>query len=558
MAKRRKLVPKQYIVTDADRKAIKEGCWFDQDAADHVCDFIETFCVYTKNFDDELVGHLVVLLPWQRWFLSMLFGWKRKDGRRRFRAASVWIPKKNGKTTLCAWVILYLLCADGEPAAEVYSAANSQVQAREIWKECKHIIDDSPELAEVLEHAKSTSRVTYEATRSFYAAISSSPKTAEGLNASGVVVDEVHRFDKPRDEDFFNALRWSGKARKNPLFITISTAGVFDPQSTGWKLYKVAKDILQGINTQTDILPLVYEGDPDDNWHTTTPDGKPNKDCEKVWKKSNPSLGIAIDIDDFRSDVEAIEQNPSQLSAFLRYNFNLWQSSSMSWITDDRWMTCQGSTNLSQEQIDSMRWTAGLDMARTIDLTAFVLVGRDDENDKTYVICFFWCSKEQASLRQKRDQVNYETWANAGLIRTHEGEVIDYNKVRADILKICETYPVEKIAIDRFTANATAQQLQDDGLPVVFYGQGFKDMSPAVSEVERLIFSKELVHDNAVLRWMMSNVEIVTDDAGNVKCSRKRSREKIDGVISLCMAVGVGMEPEKKRSVYEDRDIFVV
>lgn len=447
----------------------------------------------------------------------------------------------NGKTTLCAWIILYLLVADGEIAAEVYTAANSQKQASKIWTECRDILALSPQLKQILEPIKSESRIVFEATRSMFAAISSSPQSAEGLNASGCVIDEIHRFNTIRDEDFFNALRWSGKSRRNPLFVTISTAGIFDPTSCGWKHYKVASDILKGINTQTDILPLIFEIDPEVDWSTKNPK------CEEVWKKCNPSLGVTMDLEDFRKDVEAVEQNPSQLSAFLRYNFNLWASSSYSWVTDERWMTCKGNTDLTQDEINSMTWTAGLDLARSIDLTALVLIGRDEENQRSIVKPFFWCSQEMASARQRNDQVNYETWSkpsrtgewNEPPIRTNDGDTIDFNKVRRDAAEICEKYNVSKIAIDRWSANSTAQQLQDDGLPITFYGQGFKDMSPAVIEIERQIFSGEIIHDCPVLRWMMSNVELVSDDAGNVKVSRKRSREKVDGVISLCMAVGV-------------------
>lgn len=426
-----------------------------------------------------------------------------------------------------------------------------------MWAECNAIIKLSPELAAHLEAIKTGSRIVFEATRSFFAAISSRPEPAEGLNASGFVVDEVHRFNSTRSEDLFNAIRWSGKSRRNPLFVTISTAGVFDVTSTGWKQYKIASDIIKGINTQTDILPVIYELQPEDDWHLTNPD------CEEVWQRANPSLGVTQDIDDFRHDVEAVEQNPSQLSAFLRYNFNLWQSSSSAWVTDDRWQTCRGDANLSDEQIRKITWTAALDLSSTIDLTSLVLQGRDEKNCKTYIKPFYWCSEDMASLRQRRDQVSYETWSRKSKswtvppIRTNEGEVIDFNKVRRDVVEICEKYAITKLAIDRWSANATAQQLQDDGLPVVFYGQGFKDMNPPLRELERLIFSKELVHDCPVLRWMVSNVEIVTDDAGNVKCSKKRSREKIDGVVALCMAIGVGMEPEQK-SVYESRDIFII
>lgn len=436
------------------------------------------------------------------------------------------------------------MIADGEIGAEVYSAANTQNQAAQIWKTCNGIISHSPELASILEPVRSQSRITFEHTQSFYAAISSAPEPAEGLDASGFVVDEVHRFNKQRNEDLFNAVRWSGKSRRNPLFVTISTAGIFDPTATGWRQYKIAKDILAGINTQTDVLPVIYELDPEkDDWTTKNPD------CEKVWKKCNPSLGITLDVDDFREEVEAIAQSPSQLSAFLRYNFNIWCSSSMAWITDERWMTCVGDTELSQEDIDSMVWTGGLDMARTIDLTAFVLVGRDDDKNRTVVKPFFWCSEEMASLRQKRDQVNYEVWSKPSAtgewkeppIRTNKGNTIDFNIVRRDLIEICENYPVTKVAIDRWAANATAQQLQDDGLPVTYYGQGFKEMSPAVKEIERQIFAGELVHDCPVLRWMMSNVELRPDEAGNIKVDRKRSREKVDGVIAMCMAIGVNL-----------------
>jgi phage terminase large subunit-like protein len=531
---------KRWIRTAADERAVAEGCWFDPDAADHACDFIETFVRYSTG-DPALIGQPVTLLDWQRDLLSRLFGWRR-DGTRRHRAASVWVAKKNGKTTLAAWVLLYLLVADGEAAAEVYSVANSTEQASQIFREARAVVEASPELRRHLEIVPSTGRIVFPATRSFYRVLSSKAATAEGLNASGIVFDELHR---QRDDDLFNALRWAGAARRQPLFVTISTAGVFDPTSISYRQYKVAKDIVTGIDDRTtDLLPAIYEIEAEDDWTTKNPN------AETVWRKANPSLGVTINTEDFRRDVENIEQNPSQLSAFLRYRLNVWSSASTTWIPDDKWQACKGSVELTPEEISALTWTAGLDASTTIDVTSLVLFGRGE--GKSYVLPYFWINEEQASLRQKRDQVNYEVWARAGHMRVTEGNVIDFDVIRRDIGAIFQKYPVEKLAIDRWATPQLAQQLQGDGWHVCYYGQGYKDMTPAVREVERLVYSGEITHDCPVLRWMMSNVEIETDAAGNVKASKKRSREKIDGVVALLMAVGVGLNSEPE-SVYEQR-----
>jgi len=463
-----------------------------------------------------------------------------------------------GKTTLLAWLIVALLVADGEPRCEVYSVANSTKQAKKILEEIGRVIKASPELSSILEVIPSAGRVIFSATNSYFEVLPSRPSSVEGVDGHAVIFDELH---KQRDSELWAALEWAGSARRQPLCpVSISTAGVLDPTAISWQVYQRAKAIISGALENTDTLAIVYEIEPEDEWRTTLADGSPNPKAEAVWRKANPSLGYTIDLDKFRREVEKAEKDtPSAQADFARYRFGVWCGSSDPWISDTDWMACAGEP-LKPEIASTLEWYGGLDLSSTTDVTALVLTTKYEGT--TYVVPFFWVSEEQAKLRSHRDKVNYLNWVKSGDIRETEGAGIDYSKIRKDIVEdIGQKFPIVKLGMDRWNATQLAQQLADDGLNVVWRGQGYKDMDPPTKEIERLIVAKELCHGgpgSPVLRWMVGNVMIQRDDAGNIKVSKKRSREKVDGVVALCMSIGASMIAEAAPSMYESEGVFVV
>jgi len=535
-------ITRKWIRNKNDEAAIKEGCYFDPAAAEHVCNFFEQCLCHT---DGEYAGKPFLLLEWERDLLSRLFGWKQADGRRRFRQCSAWVPSGNGKSELAAGIVLYMLSADGEIAAEIYGAGTALQNAKNVFKVARIMVEMSPLLRPYFEVVPSNNRIIFPATRSFYQVLSGRAPNADGMKVHLGLMDELHEY---KNDEMFNVLRLKLGKRRQPIIMTISTAGVFDPESFAWKQWQVACEIDKGIRVQTDFLSVIYASPIEEDWTS-----------EAVWLKSNPSLGKILRLEDFRKDFEEARDVSWKQAAFQRYKLNRWTQATTTWLPDDRILECAGSTDLTPDEETEVEWTAALDMANTNDLAAFVLVGHLP--NKKIVLPFFWCNEDQISVRQKRDGANgalYESWEKEGYMTETRGNTIDYATIKADILELCEKYKPTAIAVDRWNTAQMVQELQDEGLPVMWFGQGFKDMSGPTKELERLILAREIVLGepvNPVLRWMFKNVALETDAAENIKINRKRRKEKVDGVVSLVMSIGVAMKVDGP-SVYETSKPF--
>jgi len=538
---RRKKVADRWIENKLDELAVKEGCWYDKAAGDFACEFFPDCLRHSKGrWADEPFE----LLPWERKIVSKMFGWKREDGTRRIREASIWLPKKNGKSTLCSGLVLLTLVADGERSAEVYSCASSLKHGKIIYQEAEKMMKSSPFLSEQLQCVPSTSRIVFPATGSYYEVLSSNSATAEGWNIHACFFDELHRQKNP---DLFNALRYGGAARDQPLFVTISTAGVYEPDSIAWRQWCYAKDVRDGVVEDTSFLPAIYAAEQDDDWTK-----------EETWKKANPSLGLTLKLEDFRREFEKAQATPSDQNTFKRYRLNMWSQALASWIPDDKWMTCKGSIELTAEELKTIEWFGGLDMASTEDVTALTLVG--EHNGQLIVLPFFWVCEAQADQRQTRDKVSYVTWIKQKHIQVAGDKSIEYATIRRDINELGGKYKIKRLAVDRWNASQLVQELDGDGFDLCYFGQGYQSMTAPIKELERLVYDGKLSHGgNPVLRWMMGNVMIRRDDADNVKISKSKSKEKVDGVVSTAMSVALWMASKvEKPSVYRDRGIMVV
>lgn len=316
------MVESRLIRNKSDEAAIDAGCYFDQPSADRVRFFFEKFLRHSKG---QFAGRKFELLPWQ-WerIVEPLFGWKSPDGTRRFRRASIGVPKKNGKSTILAGIGLYLMIGDGEPGAEIYSAAADKKQASIIFNEAANMVRASDALYKRVRLKDSTKRMEYGT--SSYDALSAEKNTKEGLNSHGVLFDELHAQPTP---DLWNVLRFSGAARRQPLLIWISTAGT-DRESICYLQWKIAKDVQEGRAIDTAILPVIYGADEqDDPW------------SEDTWKKVNPSYGITITKRDMQEAADEAKVNPSLENTFRRYRLDQWTRQESKWITLDAWDKCR-------------------------------------------------------------------------------------------------------------------------------------------------------------------------------------------------------------------------
>jgi phage terminase large subunit-like protein len=269
----------------------------------------------------------------------------------------------------------------------------------------------------------------------------------------------------------------------------------------------------------------IYAASPEDDW----------KDRE-TWHKANPSLGETITVESFAADAREAEQSPSKLNSFLRYRLNVWTTQDVRWLSPDNWAKC--GKPLAGD-LEKREWYAGLDLASTYDLSAFVMVSQSE--DGTFdVLPFFWVPEMNAAERTQRDKVDYIGWIRDGYIRVTDGNCTDYDVIRRDIVELSQKFNIRQVGIDRWNATQLATQLQGEGVNVTGFGQGYGSMSSPSKQLENLVLSEKIRHGNhPVLSWMAGNVAVQTDHQGNIKPSKAKSTERIDGIVSLVMGIGL-------------------
>lgn len=492
---------------------------FDHDKADRAVTFINNL-KHTKG-----VWHGVPfdLLPWQDKIVRDIFGTVKENGYRQYNTAYVEIPKKNGKSELAAAVALYLTCGDGEWGAEVYGCAADRQQASIVFDVAVDMVDQSPALKKRIKPILSQKRLVYMPTASFYQVLSAEAYTKHGLNVHGVVFDELHA--QPNRQLYDVMTKGSGDARCQPLFFLITTAGT-DRNSICYEVHQKAEDILRGKKHDPTFYPVIYGIDDNDDWTD-----------EKNWYKANPSLDHTIDIEKVRAAFQSAKENPAEENLFRQLRLNQWVKQSVRWMPMHQWEKC--SFTVDPEKLKGRECYGGLDLSSSIDITAFVLVFPPiPGDDKYYVLPYFWIPEENMELRVRRDHVPYDIWVREGYLNTTEGNVIHYGFIEKFIEDLWQDYNIKEIAFDRWGAVQMTQNLEGAGFTVVPFGQGYKDMSPPTKELMKLVLEKRIAHGgNPVLSWMMDNIHVRTDPAGNIKPDKEKSTEKIDGAVALIMAL---------------------
>jgi len=512
-------------------EAIAQGLdyWFDRDKAVHAIGFFEEWLRHSKG---KFSGKPFTLLDWQKAMIAELFGWVRvADDLRRYRVAYISTAKKSGKSTLLAGIGLYLLVMDGENGAEVYGAAADREQASVVFREAASMVRASPLLSQQLEVIDSRRTIAFRKEASFYRVLSADAFRAEGLNIHGLLFDELHA---QKDRRLWDALRYGGAAREQPLLVSITTAG-YDRKGICYEQYQYAKAVAANWRHDPTFFSCIHEMEADADW----------KDPD-VWPQANPSWGVTIKPEDFALDAKEAEQSPTKLNSFLRYRLNTWTSSDVRWLSPETWQ--QGSVPLLP--FGDRPVYAGLDLATTYDLTALVLVCPDPEDGSIDVLPFFWIPESNAVERSQRDKVPYTDWIRDGHIRTTDGNVTDYTVLHRDITEICETYKVRSLAVDlKFNGQMIANMLQGDGVEVRGFPQGGRAMSAPAKALENLLGNSKIRHaGHPVLSWCAGNVAVHEDRYGNIYPSKVKSTERIDGIVALCQAIGCWMGSEQTPS----------
>lgn len=494
-------------------------CVFYPGRAEMACEFFPRFLSHHKG---EWGGRPLELEPWQMAIIGNLFGWYRADGTRRYRQTFIYVPRKNGKTTLAAGIPLLVLFTDNEPGAEAYTAAADRDQAALCYGLALQMILASPDLAPLVKPYKSFKSMEIPHTSGLFKALSSDADTKHGLNPLVFVADEVHAHAK---RDLCEVLHTGTGARRQPLEVYITTAD-FEQESYCNELHDRAKKVRDIPGHDPHFLPVLYEASIDDDW--TSPD---------VWKAANPNYGVSVKPQYLEAECRRAMQEPSYMNTFKRLHLNIRTGQDVAWLSMEHWKNCPPLTDADRRG----PCFAGIDAGMTSDLSVLALYWPDTG------AVGVWCYCPESQLGGK-NRIQYYMWKEQGHMTATPGDVTDYGFIRNDARRLNEQFKFVAIGYDPWNFTSQASVMADeDGLPMMEFRQGTVTMNEPCKAVERMVTSHELRHGmHPVLTWCASNAAVRPDSNGNIRIVKPPggSHKKVDAIVAVAIAVGMSMLAE--------------
>ena len=502
------------------------GAWFDQAAVDRV---VQALAGFRHSKGRRWAGRPLLLEGFQlEHMVAPIFGWKHPDGTRIVRTAWIELSRKNGKTTIGSGLGMVLTVADGELGAEVYSAAAAKSQARQCFDPAKEMARSCVPLRGKLRILKDVIEVPR--TGSIFRVISSKGDLAHSLNVSGAIVDEVHVH---KTRDLIDALETGTGAREQPLVIFITTADEGDEHSIYAEKHEYTRKVASRVVVDPSHFGVIYAAEPDDDPFD-----------EATWEKANPGLGVTVSRGYLRKEAEKAKATPAYFPVFCRLHLGLRARAVTRAFDMGRWDA--GGQLIRSDEWQGVKAYGGLDLSSVSDLTAFALVS--DSARGVIVDPMFWVPEDRVDQLEIQCQVPLRQWAAAGFLKLTEGDVVDYAKVRKDILTRARELGVvlAQVAYDPYNAAETVQELEKAGVTMVPVRQGFLSLSPPMKELMRLVGGSKpeapLVRHGGhpVLRWCVESTDAATDPGENVKPvkpDRRKSAKRIDGTAAVVNAL---------------------
>lgn len=531
-------VPKFLMRTEADKRALAEGCYYDRAAADRVCRFFKRMLVLPHG-PPEMIGKPYPLIPWQeKEILRPLFGWKRPDGRRRFIHFGVWVPKKNNKTCLAAGILNYLMFGEQKRRKDIYSASRTLKQSSRIFKDCCQMF--SPALANRANITESRKTIEFTETGNMYYALASDAGNIEGARVYGLILDEVHVFP---NRTLYESLEYgirSEAAFDEPLMGDISTAGIYDTTSIGWERFSIAKSIKDGNSENTRFLPVIYAMNEDvDIW-----------DDPKVIKRCNPSIGYTLSLDVLLADAEDARVSSAKQASYERYSLNRWIAAVNACLGAGAWAACKDE---EPSGLKERKCFGGLDVGMRRDLSAFVLYWPKTETEKAWIKVWFWMPSASLIRTDIVNVTQFAAWVREGLIKPLDGELLNYHALARDIEQISTEYDFDFVGYDKWHADGVAVDLEDLDFEMIDIPQWGKNLNEPLDDLIQMVTDRKIGHDgNEVMSWMSGNLESEEDRLGykKPKKNHKDSTKKIDGfsaaINAVCMATSEEAREDNK------------
>lgn len=502
---------------------------FSWDAVEKVVKFIHKL----KHFTGESSKKHFDLQPWQLFIVANLYGFFNKDGTRRFQTAYIELGRKNGKTALVAALSLYHLIADGEDGAEVLFAANSLDQAKIGFNMVDGFAMGYDPDETIVRHRYKD--IYFDDTNSFIKVLAADSNKLDGYNCSLGVVDEFHSAPDSKVRD---VLRSSMGMRKNPMLITITTAG-FDKNLPCYELRTVITDILSGTKKDDSIFGVIYSLDDKDDW----------KD-PKNWIKSNPNLDVTVKSSFIEKQVQQAINSPSDEVGVKTKNLNIWCDSATTWIPDE--YIIKATRKLKKDDFNGGECFIGADLSTNVDLTAVAYHFLKD--DKHYFFVDYYIPIDTLKTKVHADMVYYREWVQKKYLKTTPGNVTDYDYITRDILDMGEKVDIVDVFYDKYNATQWVVQCTEQGLNMTPFGQNIGNFNNCTKEFERLILGgKIIIDDNPITRYCLRNVELRYDFNGNCKPNKESDKKKIDGTIAMLQALAAWIQ---NTTEYKGTNIF--
>lgn len=506
------------------------GLFFDQEAAARAIGYFVDI-LHLNGGEHE--GQPFHLGDWQAFIVGGLFGWMGPDGYRRYRVAYVETGKGSGKSPLAAGIGLYGLTADGMARAEIYAAATKKDQAMILFRDAVAMVDQSPQLRRRITKSGTGEKcwnLAYLEKGAFFRPISSDDGQS-GPRPHIVLVDEVHEH---RDNSIIEKLRAGTKSDPQALVFMITNSGA-GKHGPAWQYHEYGAKVAAGMVQDDSFFAYICALDVGDD---------PMRD-EACWEKANPSLRIGIPgLKYLREQVQEARGMPAKEALVRRLNFCEWTEAESPWISADVWLGAK--RQYDWRDYKGRRAWGGLDLGSTTDLTGLVLWIEPKEADEPWrLLAIPFLPDDDLLRKEELDRVPYLSWKAAGHLETTPGRAISKLGVLRRLTELSNHFDLQSLAYDRWRIEDLKQLAEDEGIPLpdmVPFGQGYKDMSPALEAFETALLNGQVVHDgHPVLTWCAANAVTVSDDAGNRKLSKERATGRIDLMLAAVMGAGLAL-----------------
>ena len=492
--------------------------WFDEGKAARICHFIELL----PHIKGKWAGDPIELEDWQCFILCVPFGWVDAEGLRRFRTTYGEVPRKNAKSTLSSGVGLYMLAADSEGGAEIYSAATTRDQAKIVWQDAQRMAIRAKGLQKRFGVSTTAKSVFVNATASLFQPLSAEGNSLDGLNIHCAIVDELHAH---KTREVYDVLETGTGARTQSMMWLITTAGT-NLAGICYEQRTYLTKLLEGTVKDETYFGFIYTIDDDDDW--TDP---------AVWQKANPNWGASV----FPADVarlckKAMEMTSAQ-NNFLTKRLNVWCNAESAWMNMVRWNQC-ADPSLDISDFEGRPAVLALDLASKVDIAAKGVIFHTPEGDTQPHYYYFGRYYVPEETVQNNGNSQYSGWVIDGVLTETAGAVIDHDEIRSDVVEDVSRYRVQEVCYDPFNATMLSTELAKEGCTMVEIRPTVQNFSEPMKWLEALVLEGRFHHNGCpLMTWMVSNVVCHLDKKDNIYPNKERPENKIDGVIALIMGL---------------------